>query len=61
MLGAICGYARSMDLAVRYAIYGSLVRAGIHGLRKYLWIVPGTIYRSIGSLYRPYLNLTYMN
>ena len=40
----------------RCAIYESLVRAGIHGCLRNLWILRS---RSTGSLYRPYLNLTF--
>ena len=45
----------------RCAIYGSILCAEIHGLRRNLWIAQGSIYRSTGSLSRPYLNLTFMN
>ena len=49
MLGAICGYVCEIH-GSRCAVYGSIVRAGIHGCLRS---------RSTGSLYRPYLNLTF--
>ena len=44
MLGAICGSAISMDLLAS-AIYGSILCAEIHGLRRYLWIAQGSCLR----------------